>query len=107
MVNFIVQHPVVILYLAAGWFVAALISAMPPLPSGSGFFATWAYNIAQIVGASLDKVGKAAQQTNAFKQVETTLQTTDAEGLTKLTTSGITTTGSSSTSGITTLGVKP
>jgi hypothetical protein len=98
-INFIVQHPIVILYLAAGWFVAALISAMPPLPQGSGFFATWAYNIAQIVGASLDKVGTAAKQTNAFRQVKSTLETTDADGLTKLATAETTTQ-------IPTLGVK-
>jgi hypothetical protein len=83
MINFIVQHPVVILYLAAGWFVAAIISAMPPLPEGQNFFVRWAYNVAQIVGASLDKVGKAAQQTTAFKQVENTLQTSDPSGLVK------------------------
>lgn len=84
MFNFIVQHPVVILYLAACWFVAAIISAMPPLPDKSGFFIRWAYNVAQIVGASLDKVGHAAQQSTAFKQVEQSLQTTDAAGLVKL-----------------------
>lgn len=84
MLNFILQHPVVILYLAGGWFVAAIISAMPPLKQDAGFFTTWAYNVAQILGASLDKVGKAAQQSTAFRQVENTLQTTDASGLQKL-----------------------
>lgn len=83
MVNFIIQHPVVILYLAGAWFVAAIISAMPPLKQGAGFFTTWAYNVAQIVGASLDKVGHAAQQSTAFKQVESTLKTSDPSGLVK------------------------
>lgn len=83
MIQFIVQHPVVILYLAAGWFVAAIISAMPPLPENSNFFVRWAYNVAQIVGASLDKVGHAAQQTTAFKQLETTLKTSDPSGIVK------------------------
>jgi hypothetical protein len=91
MFDFILKHPVVILYLAAGWFVAALISAMPPLPNGSGFFVTWAYNIAQIVGASLDKVGTAAKQSTAFQQVKNTLETTDADGLKKLATAETTT----------------
>lgn len=91
MFNFIMQHPVVILYLATGWFVAAIISAMPPLKEGAGFFATWAYNVAQIVGASLDKVGKAAAQSTAFKQVENTLQTSDMNGLKKLETTKVTT----------------
>lgn len=90
MINFIIQHPVVILYLAGAWFVAAIISAMPPY-TGTNFFALWAYNVAQIVGASLDKVGHAAVQTTAFKQVESTLKTADASGLTKLETSKVTT----------------
>lgn len=89
MFNFIVQHPVVILYLAGGWFLAAIISAMPPLPEGKGFFIRWAYNVAQIIGASLDKVSRAAQQTTAFKQVESSLQTTDISGLKKLETSNV------------------
>jgi hypothetical protein len=81
--KFILDHPVVILYLAAGWFVAAIISAMPPLPENQNFFIRWAYNVAQIVGASLDKVGHAAQQSTAFKQLETTLKTSDPSGLVK------------------------
>ena len=86
MIDFVLQHPVVILYLAAGWFLAAVISAMPPLPEGRGFFTRWAYNVAQIVGASLDKVGHAAQQTTAFRQVEETLKTSDPSGLEKIAT---------------------
>lgn len=89
MLNFIVQHPVVILYLAAGWFIAAIISAMPPLPPGQNFFVRWAYSVAQIIGASLDKVGKAAVQTPAFKQVESTLQITDGTGVKKLETTNV------------------
>jgi hypothetical protein len=81
--KFVLDHPVVILYLAAGWFVAAIISAMPPLPEGQGFFIRWAYNVAQIIGASLDKVGHAAQQTTAFKQMENTLKTQDPSGFIK------------------------
>lgn len=99
MFNFILQHPVVILYLAAGWFVAAIISAMPPLPEGQNFFIRWAYNVAQIVGASLDKVGHAAQQSTAFKQVESTLKTSDASGLSKTETASTTT--QTSTPGVT------
>lgn len=91
MLDFIVQHPIVILYLAAGWFAAAIISAMPPLNPNAGFFTTWAYNVAQIVGASLDKVGKAASQSTAFKQVEQTLKTSDASGLSKVETAVTTT----------------
>jgi len=84
MIKFILDHPVVILYLAAGWFLAAVISAMPPLPEGqTNFFIRWAYNVAQIIGASLDKVGHAAMQTKAFKQVENTLQTQEPSGLIK------------------------
>jgi hypothetical protein len=84
LIQFIVQHPVVILYLAAGWFLAAIISAMPPLPEGqTNFFIRWAYNVAQIVGASLDKVGHVAQQSTAYKQIENTLKTQDPSGLIK------------------------
>lgn len=72
MLDFIIQHPVVILYLAAGWFLAAIISAMPPY-SGNNFWLRWLVNIAQIVGASLDKVGQSSQ----FKQFERTVETTD------------------------------
>lgn len=91
MFKFILDHPVVILYLAAGWFVAAMISAMPPLPEGqNNYFIRWAYNIAQIIGASLDKVGHAAQQTTAFKQLESTLKTTDPSGLVKTETAKVT-----------------
>lgn len=91
MFNFILQHPAVILYLAGAWFVAAIISAMPPLKDNAGFFTTWAYNVAQILGASLDKVGKAAAQSSAFQQVKNTLETTDAAGLKKLATAETTT----------------
>lgn len=90
--NFIIAHPVVILYLFAAWFVAAVISAMPPLPEGSGFVRTWAYNVAQIVGASLDKVGHAAAQTTYFKQAEQTLKNADGSALQTLATSKVTTT---------------
>jgi len=91
MLEYVLQHPVIVLYLAAGWFVAAIISAMPPLPEGQNFFVRWAYSVAQIIGASLDKVGHAAQQSTAFKQVEQTLTTSDASGLTKLETAKTTT----------------
>ena len=91
MLEYVLQHPVIILYLAAGWFVAAIISAMPPLPEGQNFFVRWAYSVAQIIGASLDKVGRATQQSTAFKQVEQTLTTSDASGLTKLETAKTTT----------------
>lgn len=90
MFNFILQHPVVILYLAGAWFVAAVISAMPPY-LGNNFWIRWAVNVAQIVGASLDKVNHAAQQSTAFKQIESTLQTADAAGLQKIATSTTTT----------------
>lgn len=90
MLEYILQHPVIILYLAAGWFVAAIISAMPPY-LGDNFWLRWLVNVAQIIGASLDKVSHAAQQTTAFKQVENTLQTSDASGLTKLETAKTTT----------------
>lgn len=90
MLEYVLQHPVIILYLAAGWFVAAIISAMPPY-LGDNFWIRWLVNVAQIIGASLDKVSHAAQQTTAFKQVETTLQTGDASGLTKLETAKTTT----------------
>lgn len=83
MIQFVLDHPFVILYLAGAWFTAAIISAMPPLPEGANFFVRWAYNVAQIVGASLDKVGHAAQQSTAFKQVEQTLKTSDPSGLIK------------------------
>jgi Na+-transporting NADH:ubiquinone oxidoreductase subunit NqrC len=72
-ISFIAAHPVVILYLAAGWFVAAVISCMPPLPEGKGFFTRWAYSVAQVVGASLDKVSHAALQTTYARQVEQSL----------------------------------
>jgi hypothetical protein len=88
--NFILQHPIVILYLAAAWFVAAVISAMPPY-NGNNFWVRWLVNVLQIVGASLDKVMTASKQTNAFQQVKSTLQTTDADGLTKLATAESTT----------------
>jgi len=91
MLEYVLQHPVIILYLAAGWFVAAIISAMPPLPEGQNFFVRWAYSVAQIIGASLDKVGNAAQHTTAFKQVEQTFQTSDLNGVQKLENSKITT----------------
>ncbi len=83
MIKFVLDHPLVILYLAAGWFIAAIISAMPPIPENSNFFVRWAYNVAQIVGASLDKVGHAAQQSTAYKQVIQTLETSDPNGLVK------------------------
>jgi hypothetical protein len=91
MIQYLIQHPVVILYLAAGWFVAAIISAMPPLPEGRGFFTRWAYDVAQIIGASLDKVGHAAQQSTAFKQVQSTLETSGVDGLKKVETATTTT----------------
>lgn len=101
MIEYLVQHPVVILYLAAAWFVAAVISAMPPLKQDAGFFTTWAYNVAQIVGASLDKVGHAAQQSTAFRQVEETLKTSDLNGIQKLENSKITTQTAEPTQGVT------
>ena len=90
MLEYVLQHPVIVLYLAAGWFVAAIISAMPPY-LGDNFWIRWLVNVAQIIGASLDKVGHAAQQSTAFKQVEQTLTTSDASGLTKLETAKTTT----------------
>ena len=91
MIQFVVQHPIVILYLAAGWFTASIISAMPPLKEGAGFFATWAYNVAQIIGASLDKVGKAAVQSSSYQQAKNTLETTDLSGIKKIQTAETTT----------------
>ena len=91
MLEYVLQHPVIILYLAACWFVAAVISAAPPLPEGQNYFIRWGYGVMQIVGASLDKVTTAAKQSTAFKQVEQTLTTSDASGLTKLETAKTTT----------------
>lgn len=82
MFKFIVDHPVVILYLAGAWFIAAVISGMPKY-TGSNFWVLWIVNVLQIIGASLDKVGHAAQQTTAFKSLEQTLQTSDPSGLVK------------------------
>lgn len=78
MVDYVIQHPVIILYLAAGWILAAIISAMPPLPENQNFFVRWAYNVAQIIGASLDKVGHAATQTAAYRQMEQTLKNSES-----------------------------
>jgi hypothetical protein len=75
--TFIEQHPVVILYLAAGWLTASVISCMPPLPQNSGYFVRWFYAVAQMIGGSLDKVGHAAAQTQTFRQVEQTLNLPD------------------------------
>lgn len=82
MFKFVLDHPVVIIYLAGAWFLAAVISGMPPY-AGDNFWIRWIVNVLQIVGASLDKVGHAAQQTTAFKQVEQTLKTSDPSGLIK------------------------
>jgi hypothetical protein len=90
MIQYLIQHPVVILYLAAGWFVAAIISAMPQY-KGSNFWIVWLVNVAQIIGASLDKVGHAAQQSTAFKQVQSTLETSGVDGLKKVETATTTT----------------
>jgi hypothetical protein len=91
MIAFVLQHPIVILYLAAGWLVAAIISVMPPLPPNCNYFVRWLYNIAQVFGASLDKVGHIAAQSTAFKQVASSLETTAADGSKKLETSNVVT----------------
>ena len=98
MFKFIVDHPVVILYLAGAWFIAAVISGMPEY-TGNNFWARWLVNVLQIIGASLDKVGNAAKKSAAFKQFEQTLQTTDPSGLVK--TEAVKTTEQTSTPGVT------
>jgi hypothetical protein len=79
--KFVVEHPVATLVAALilffCWLLASLISVMPPLPEGAGFFLQWAYNGAQIFGASLDKVGRLAARTTIVKELEKTLETSD------------------------------
>jgi len=90
LIQFAVAHPVAVLvcagFIAGGWFISGCISVMPPLPPGAGWWLTFAWRCAQVFGAGLDKVGHAAQQTTAFRQVEETLKTSDPSGLEKIAT---------------------
>lgn len=52
--NWISAHPFAVII--SGWIGAAIISTMPPLPPGSGYFATWGYHVLQFLGANLDKM---------------------------------------------------
>ena len=80
--NFLYLHPGVLLLLALGWFIAAVISGMPEY-HGDNFWVLWVRNVLQIIGGSMDKVKTVAKNTAAFKQIEQELQTTDASGLQK------------------------
>jgi hypothetical protein len=95
MIQFVIQHPVAVLIcagiMATGWFISGCISVMPPLPPTAGWWLTFAWRCAQVLGAGFDKVGHAAQQTTAYKQFEQTLKTSDSSGLSK-TETAITTT---------------
>lgn len=57
--NFIATHGLLIA--AGGWAFSMIISAMPPLPTGAGFFGRWAYGIIQVAAANADKIPGHAQ----------------------------------------------
>jgi hypothetical protein len=67
--DWINSHGMVLLI--GGYILALLISAAPPLPTGSGFFKTWAYNAMQIVGASADKIVSSNPKFQALSQLQT------------------------------------
>lgn len=104
LVQFAIAHPIAVLVgagvLAGGWFVSGCISVMPPLPPDAGWWLTFAWRCAQVLGAGFDKVGHIAQQSTAFKQVETSLQTGDATGIQKLETSKVITQTAEPTPGV-------
>ena len=74
MITWINLHGLVIAL--GGWLGACIISCAPPKPSNLGFFSTWAWNIMQVFGASLDKVTRAnpelASLTNTLTATKTT-----------------------------------
>jgi hypothetical protein len=63
--------------LAGAYILSLIISGMPPLPTGAGFYRTWAYNALQILGASADKIVKHGPK---FQQLEQTKVATAPDG---------------------------
>ena len=60
--NWIAAHPFALL--AFSWVMAAVISTMPALPAGTGFFGTWIYHVMQFIGANMDKMPHSMQMQN-------------------------------------------
>lgn len=106
LVQFAIAHPIAVLVgagvLAGGWFISGCISVMPPLPPNAGWWLTYLWRCAQVLGAGFDKIGHVAAQSNQFQQFEQTLKTTDPSGLVKLETAKSTTqTAEPTNSGVT------
>jgi hypothetical protein len=58
MLKYINDHGFLIglLIAGAGRLFAGVVRKMPPLPTGAGYWSTWAYGIAQWIGANSDKI---------------------------------------------------
>lgn len=64
--------------LVAAFIFSGATSVMPPLPMGKGWWTTWFYNIAQLMGANLNNLVK---HVPAGMQLEKLTQTTqEADG---------------------------
>ncbi len=80
------------LLMVCGYLFALIVSGMPPLPPGSGFFKTWLYNIFQILGASADKVVKHDPRIAVLEQSTKKIDSDGTE--TQSTTKAVNTSGS-------------
>ncbi len=58
--------------IAICWIFSSVISVMPPLPEGSGFFRTWIYRILQMISGSLDKLVRSTPFGNKLESINQT-----------------------------------
>lgn len=74
MLNWINTHGIEAIFIAFAF--ASIISTIPPLPVGSGFWTTWLYKTLQLLGANLDKAISSTPQGKKLESLRT-VSTTD------------------------------
>ncbi|MDE3106397.1 MAG: hypothetical protein KGK08_14600 [Acidobacteriota bacterium] len=66
LLKFMSEHPQAVLTMgclvAVLWLFSSATSIMPPLPKDAGWWMTWAYGVAQLVGGNINRVFHVVEQ---------------------------------------------